>query len=1104
MANLTFLDRGASINFWLDQLPTPPTTPATSSRSTMATIGDGSDPWDWDIERVVQELCTTNRSWQPRSASMTISDPSSLEQALRHHEVSGNVLLEHIDDTVMKEDLGLRVLGRRAFVRSAITELRLLSAQYQAYQRTYHPEEVASSAISRSIHDFMRLFPDHNSSPGQSQQPLSSPREAASGNGVHLIKAPPPFSDQTAAGDQNVSVENMLIKETANKRRKLDFTGEGEEPEPQFDDGMQEDAEDQAHEPNAPPIPTIESGTVSVIEVNGKKRKRLAPTLITPAIDWDRNREIPSAADDLMHYVPKIVEAGVPFIGSDGRRRLVPIPVPRSGNGFEAHYASEDHVPKVDTADHASSSVEEALSHQSSNGRGKTKPLAAAESSSSGYLGKRKMPVDDLFYEGTAVGQELCLGDDTTVFAELPKKISAGRRLYVHGVMRNFLRAERQVFTRGGSLFSAIRPYSEKLTQRFQNPSFTLYYAKDGQIHARREEVPSWPEVDPSAIAQRYQDGIDENKVTFKSLGPEWFNSYDSLDPSTLEKYMYLEGGDVILPPYGFSDEENEYDPATWREIEEERGEVQRQLKRLKKEHISREEINNAIDEEIAEIVAKWNEKTRPKRENKAFRLWKMSRFLRTTHDQINRAQKDLDHILARLAKMRMEILHDVWSSKQQVRRQTRIMEVSIFAREDLRFRIATLEQHTAPEKPSHAPPVAASKKSTDPSNDSEDGESIGSESENVSSDDGMGDFVIPGEDLPTIEEVRHELNLADSEDEDGEDATMSDASISDISGDLTITPTRQICLEVSKTGKRSIENVDSDMEDYGLLSPPSANNTSTQSIKDEEPTLPKLPAASPNTAPLMVDLTMLSSDDSSARQIINLITPEKKKKPLIKWINRSGPFSSSPITVSDSNNDSFPVYQMPDPEKMPPYDNPAAIAKYSYTSWARSFDRERLLIKVFHGMDEASRASFFEFMPHVSEIDLWGNITQIIDALIVGDGQVQGMDSSVREIITGFIRLFVMYMDGRYHTDRKTPTTDKLKKVLENKSPYFTPFYKLCCQMESYFDHNKIIAPSTPNRPTSDDADDDDEDGEPLSAIRRRPRYIMYILRCQITFDNC
>ncbi|KAE9379004.1 hypothetical protein N431DRAFT_460313 [Stipitochalara longipes BDJ] len=1090
MTNFTFAGRGASVVLWLDKLPTPPMTPATASLSTMATRGDGSDPWDWGVDRVVRELCTANRSWQPRSAGQTISNPSSLEQALRHHEVSGCVLLEHVDDMVMKDDLGLTVLGRRAFVRSAITELRLLSAQYQAYQRAHHPENAASE-ISRGIQNFLQRFPAHVSASGipvgHPQQLLSSVGEPIFGTEVNVLNLPRPASDEPPAANRNMSGEYVSTDKATNKRRKLDSPKAADELEPQFEHSMEDVAENNFSETIEPHVIAGEPATVTV-EVNGKKRKRIAPTLITSAIDPNRDRELPTEADNIVHKVPQNLEVGDLFIETNGHESFVPISAPQ-GDVFGISDNSEDLRPGNDITEPAASSVGETTSHKSLNVR---KGASASGSSSDGYLGKRKLPVDELFYRGIAVGHELTLLDEATEFIQLPGRISAGRRLYVHGIMRNFFRAERQVFVRNGRIFSAVRPYSEKLAPRFQQPSFTLFATgRDGQIRASRQEVPSWPEVDPNAITKQFQTGVDEDKVTFNPLSSHMFDSSNSLDPSNLEKYKYLEGGEVVLPKYGESDEENEYDLATWKEIEEERGELDRPpSKKTKKVLISREEINDAIDEGIAELVAKWNLKTRPKREKKAFRLWKNSRIQCTKREQILAAHKDLDHMLARIAKMRNKILNDMWTSKQQVRKQTRIMELSIFAREDLAFKIAILEQKTAPEKIPHSPSVAGSKKSTIPSDDGEEGESIGSESEEVSSDDDMDDFVIPDETFPTIEEERHELNLADSEDEDGEDVAMSDASVPNLSGHTPSTPIRQIRLKVSKKPKHTAEEADSDMESYGFLSPPSANNISTPDIKDEEPTLPTLPLRSSNAVPEMVDLTMLSSDDSPARPIVNLITPEKrKKKPIVRLFNRNSPFKSSPITLSDSNNETASNDTMPDPENMPPYDNPAAIAKYSFKAWARSFDKERLLIKVFHTMDEAKRAAFFEFIPDISEMDLWGNMIQVIDSIIARDGSVRGMDASVREIITGFIRLFVMYVDGRYHPDREPPTTEKLKKVLDQKTPLFGPFYKLCCQMESYFDHSKHYEPSAPIPLISGGIGDDDEDGEPLSATRRRPR---------------
>jgi hypothetical protein len=948
MANFTFAGRGASILLWLDQLPSPPTTPAACSLSRMATNVDGSDPWDWEVDRVVQELCSTNRSWQPRSSSMTISDPASLEQALRQHEVTGSVLLVDVDDGVMKDDFGLRVLGRRAFVSFAITALRLQSAQYQAYQRTHHPENTAPSEISRSIHEFMQYFPGHSSTPGvltgQPKQLLPSTTGTDTrGSGIHSLNSPklrPALSglEETPAGIREASREYLITDDSGSKRRKLDSPDTAEGIKPPFGDDAEGVVVTKESEIGGTSIPTYAVRT-TFVGVNGKKRKRVAPTLITSVIDPNRYRELPTEADTVVHNDPQNVEPGVPFIGDDGRKRLVPIHQPMVVSETPSNF--EDRLQKLDATEHAPSSVGDAPSRRSSNGQRRTKPVSSIDSIATSYLGRRRMQVDDLFYYGTAVGQELSLVDDAKEFSDPPRKISTGRRLYVHGVMRNFLRAERQVLVRDGKLFSAVRPYHEKLAPKFQKPSFTLYYAgQDGQIHARREEVPSWPEIDPNAIAQQPKNGSNQNHVTFNPLGPDMLNSsYDSLDPSILEKYNHLEGGDEILPLYGESDEENEYDLATWKEIEDERGELQRPFQTTRKPPISREEISKAIDEGIGELVSKWLEKSLPKRKKTAYRLWRKARAQGTKREQIVGAQKDLDHIRERIAKMCKEILNDIWTSKEQVRKQTRIMELSVFAREDLAFKIATLEQKTAPEKPPHTPSIAGSKKSTGPSDDGEEGESIGSENEEVSSDEDMDDFIIPDEILPTAEEEQHELNLADSEDEDGEDAMMSDASLPDISANPPATPNRPIRLKFSKKPKLPDESVNSDMEDYEFPSPPSANSISTPDVKDEEPTLPKLPAMSPNNVPEMIDLTILSSDDTPC---VNLVTPKKRKKPLVRLTNRNSPFSS-PISISDLDND-----KMPDPANMPSYDNPAAIAKYSYVAWTRSFDKERLLIKVF------------------------------------------------------------------------------------------------------------------------------------------------------------
>jgi hypothetical protein len=97
----------------------------------------------------------------------------------------------------------------------------------------------------------------------------------------------------------------------------------------QFDHGalgQVNSALDQDDDPgqNIPPTAAPETSDPA-LHANGKKRKRIAPTLITSEIDLSRNRDIPTAADDVIHNDPLNIEPGLAFIGEDGRKRLVPV-----------------------------------------------------------------------------------------------------------------------------------------------------------------------------------------------------------------------------------------------------------------------------------------------------------------------------------------------------------------------------------------------------------------------------------------------------------------------------------------------------------------------------------------------------------------------------------------------------------------------------------------------------------------------------------------------------------------------------------------------------------------------------------------------------------
>ncbi|KAI2639781.1 P-loop containing nucleoside triphosphate hydrolase protein [Hypomontagnella submonticulosa] len=92
------------------------------------------EPWDWNVDRVVQELCSLERSWEPPSAQNGLCFPNTLEISLREQEVDGHTLLtyDHID---LCRGLGLKILKHKATLNHAIGQFRSRSQRYRLYKK---------------------------------------------------------------------------------------------------------------------------------------------------------------------------------------------------------------------------------------------------------------------------------------------------------------------------------------------------------------------------------------------------------------------------------------------------------------------------------------------------------------------------------------------------------------------------------------------------------------------------------------------------------------------------------------------------------------------------------------------------------------------------------------------------------------------------------------------------------------------------------------------------------------------------------------------------------------------------------------------------------
>ena len=794
--------RGHSVANWIlsTASDSPPNECITLDHSVASVVMDRDDPWYWDIDRVVAELCTESRSWTSETVrSRRRPNFVTLEAALREQEIDGSTLLTAVDDGVLKNELGIRVLGQLAPVKQIIWDLRQESPRYRDWLGRYGSEISLASHIPYTLNTASNIRKRSESPLLQdislqvASRILPTQRYSGENDSDPNVKDED-AGQQNAINGRNAGTDTWVADATGSKRRRLDTEGNrdssnlhkandlgnNQEVYPVDDQPLSEEGVVQLDDDTFTAMSTINDILPAEAPVVTKQRRRIAPTLITTEINANRDREIPTEADTVINHDPQNIEPGVIYLGDDGKKRLIPIS--QSGPDMDLPQRHQEQLRNKALAE--SSGLHEGgkrglkAAEQILEAAKEQENIAYAEALSAGYLGKNKFSVNDIFYNSTAIGKDLPSAEDEDegLMHFTKGTVSDGRRLYVHGLMKRLLRSEHRIIHRDGKRYSALRPYPTRLAPKHQSPSFTLAHKDDdGNVHATREVLSQWPELDPRASidAADFQD-YDDRQALFdlpdnlRLGGP---SSYDNWDPDLLEKYRYIDGGDVVLPLYGDSDEDGEYDKETWKEIEDERGTLEKPELPLKRTPLTHSEVNAAIDEGIAQIVVTWHEKKLPKLQRRAWRLWKDSRRESAKRELIRKAKEHVDRINnERLPQMRDEFLRDRWVSKKQVLRVAKIMELTIFDREYCLWQLSVIKSKQEPERPSPRVPKPAV--SNPPASaEGDDGECIMTETETQSSDD--EDFIDDAAD--SADEARH--SRADDE---ADDLTMSDEDNSD------------------------------------------------------------------------------------------------------------------------------------------------------------------------------------------------------------------------------------------------------------------------------------------------------------------------------------
>ena len=793
------------------------------------------DPWDWTVDQVVFTLTDHESPLLRLNSQLTLPDANHLAEVLRENDVTGLALLTEVTTHCLRDELGIKSLGHRASINHLIRQLQQISSKYQGQTQrsaslssvglgspigtsylttpSYEPR-AGSRAIgsvispinssvqwqghfglgkppahlrdvlqegpriqgldrpnktrSRSLEDLQdRESLGNSMTEGISDRfklakTMSSPAATALSHEERSLSNSP-IAEQ--AEWHGVQSETIVIDQTGKKRRRLVLARPGTSGSVQTIAAKSPAFEEP---PSSPETLRREANA------NESFESRYSPTYDCPVFDEERSlisrepqvsvQTAVSTLDSALNSASAAAEPGALEIDQNGRKRMRPIVVHENDLDFEdeRQLGQTSNKQEIKHANHV---------QPYSYGR------KARRNADQIYLGLESMPVDNLVYGNVALGfqmdeRQTCRTssqaeqpDESDDFNVVPNNdIGKGQRLYVNARMKYLLRDRRVSLKREGLDHIGIIPYPDRISRKNCPLSMTVFSLSSHGVTSSRANRSQWlkERIIPDATEADEFNVTDPVLVHNDTDDPEW---------RALEKWNFMDGEDIVLPVYGESDSEGEYDLETWREMEKERGKIARPMGRSRSAKLNSAEVQDAIDLAMEQIVQDWTLKRLPKLKLKGWRLWTKSRRNRNLQNQIESSTRNLEMLEARIANLRKEIAQEEWSKTSQIDKQCKAIQPSIFDREDYKWKILTLRLQEAPEKPAPAITQPRLAKILQPQAMLADGEEVLTASNETPSSSGndLDDFIIEDdadEDSYQPVIVDHDMTVADAEDD--------------------------------------------------------------------------------------------------------------------------------------------------------------------------------------------------------------------------------------------------------------------------------------------------------------------------------------------------
>ena len=697
------------------------------------------------------------------------------------------------------------------------------------------------------------------------------------------------------------------------------------------------------------------------------------------------------------------VEPGILLRDREGRKRMRPILISQPEPDPEETRCTITALPKPKCITPTSDTPQSLhVDHERVKGlQQRSYGRTASRSPNQIYLGLDSLAVDTIFYGDTALGT--CLDDTQMQDTDTPNSFSIvpaanignGRRLYVNSRMRFLLQSKIITVRRNGQEHVGIIPYPDRLGRKHHPLSMTVFSkTSTGDVLARRANRVKWIEQNldfahttNGNFSQNVFNVIDPSLIQRESEDPEWNN---------LEKWKYMNGKDEVLPVYGDSGSEGEYELDIWREIEKEGGKITRPAAKFRSRLLTNEEVEETVKTTMEELLVDWRLKQRPKLEAKSWRRWVRSRKDGTKKVQIADFVEAIQKLDARITALRKEIMGEEWSTRESLAKQCKILQPSLFDLEDYKWNIVNLQSRNPPNKPRPVTKKAKSSRVRAPraSLEHEEIPTSSTESSQIS-DDSLDDFIV--EDRTEVDQgqphpTNDDLTLADVEDVEDSDTLLAEA---DGIAARTLDKDSQTPVPQSGLLPKDTQAADQRCTDFIDL---------TQQSDPKEPKTP--PAKIERTFEIKTPPLYNTEDDS------DLFERSRGKKPVFKTpltqASRNATIIDLDMDMESESAESTTKEEPPFQNPMPAFTEVEKIRQMDPCELVERQDRKRLLIWLVAHSPSLERSGASKYLNGLSLEKSFINIKKALKDLKSYRQRILGLDKETSDVV---MRLATWYV---------------------------------------------------------------------------------------------